>query len=249
MWRQIPNDGLTLADVPTADARWDAISEFALSYYCHTKQGSLRGDYPRDQPPLGADLDRLRAWLFSQQRGIRWGCMDDPDEDPSLLAPLRQAIEAIRQRVAAGVATGGRPLNRSAFFTMLGAPLHNTRWSWGAVRPEDGVVFLLVWQDRIRPHDGGQFVQVTRHAMHGSSPRKPGPREREEHVELVRGGARCYLVIGEAADPTARPRRLARFNADEVFVAGQVVQLDGDRWVEVLGGLPVADVAPARAPA
>jgi hypothetical protein len=101
VWRQIPNDRLTLADVPPAGAPWDAISEFALSYYCHTDEGSLRGEYDHLHPPLDADLDRLRAWLFSQQRGINGGYMDDPDDNPVLLAPLRQVIEAIRLRLAA----------------------------------------------------------------------------------------------------------------------------------------------------
>jgi len=100
MWRVIPNDRITLTDIPAPDALWDVISEFALSYYCHTQEGSLSGEYNCEQPPVGADLDRLRAWLFYQQRCIRGGYMDDPDEDPVLLAPLRQAIEAIREQVA-----------------------------------------------------------------------------------------------------------------------------------------------------
>ena len=78
MWRQIPNDRLTLADIPAAGAPWDAISEFALSYYGHTEKGLLRGEYDYDRPPLAADLDNLRAWLFSQQRSIRGGYVDDP---------------------------------------------------------------------------------------------------------------------------------------------------------------------------
>jgi len=101
VWRQIPNDQLTLADIPAAGAPWDDISEFALSYYCHTDEGSVRGKFDHDRPPITADLNRLRAWLFFQQRSIRWGYMDDPDDDPVMLAPIRQVIEAIRLRVAA----------------------------------------------------------------------------------------------------------------------------------------------------
>jgi hypothetical protein len=101
VWREIPNDRLTLTDVPASGAGWDVISEFALSYLCHTDEGSLRGEYDYEHPPLEADLDTLRAWLFSQQRRIRGGYMDDPDDNPGLLAPLRQVIEAIRLRLAA----------------------------------------------------------------------------------------------------------------------------------------------------
>ena len=105
MWREIPNDRLTLADVPEAGAPYeDAISEFALSYYCHTNEGSVNGEHDPNHPPLRADLDSLRAWLFSQQRSIRggWGSLEfGPDDDPITLAPIRQAVEAIRLRVAA----------------------------------------------------------------------------------------------------------------------------------------------------
>lgn len=99
MRREIANDRLTLADIPAPDAAWDAISEFALSYYCHTNEGSVRGEYNCERPPLGGDLDQLRAWLFDQQRCIRGGYIDDPDDNPALLAPLRQVIGAIRQCV------------------------------------------------------------------------------------------------------------------------------------------------------
>jgi hypothetical protein len=101
VWVQIANDRLTLADVPPAGAAWSAISKFALSYYCHTDEGSVGEEHNHRDPPLDGDLHCLRAWLFTQQRSIRGGYMDDPDDDPVLLAPLRQVIEAIRLRVAA----------------------------------------------------------------------------------------------------------------------------------------------------
>jgi hypothetical protein len=101
MWRQIPNNQLSLADIPVAGALWDTISEFALSYYCHTDEGSVRGEHHHQHPPLEADLDTLRAWLFYQQRCIRGGYMGDPDDDPVMLAPIRQVIEAIRLHVPA----------------------------------------------------------------------------------------------------------------------------------------------------
>jgi len=99
--KQIPNDRLTLADIPAPGAPWLAVSDFALSYYCHTDEGSLRGEYHHETPPLDADLNSLRAWLFSQQRSIRGGCGGNPDDDPVLLVPVRQAIDAIRLKVAA----------------------------------------------------------------------------------------------------------------------------------------------------
>ena len=71
VWREIPNDGLTLADIPSADALWDEISTFALNYYRHTNDGSLPDYSYRKEPPMRGTLDELRAWLFGRQRAIR----------------------------------------------------------------------------------------------------------------------------------------------------------------------------------
>jgi hypothetical protein len=133
-------------------------------------------------------------------------------------------------------------MNQRALFAMLGAPLTNSRWSWGAVRPEDGAVFLRVWQDRMQTHDGSQFVQITNHARFRNGPANCGYRERLKHVELIRGGAPRYLIVCEAVDPAARPRRIRSFNAAEVFPGGRVVELNGDWWVEVLPGVAVQEV-------
>jgi hypothetical protein len=138
-------------------------------------------------------------------------------------------------------------MNQTAFFASLGAPLRNPRWSWGAVRPEDGAVFLRVWQDRMRDHLGSRFDQLTHHARYRDDPNNLGYRERLEHVELVRGGRRCYLIVCEAAEPDARPRELRQFDHTQVFPGGRVVELDGDWWIEVGPGLPVGEVRPSEA--
>jgi len=133
-------------------------------------------------------------------------------------------------------------VNQTAFFSMLGAPLANSRWSWGAIRPEDGAVFLRVWEDRIRAHDDAQFAQVTFNARFRGRPVSLGHRERLEQVDRVRDGAQCYLIMCRAVDTAARPRRIAWFNADEVFPGGRVVELDGEWWVEILPGVAVRSV-------
>ena len=139
----------------------------------------------------------------------------------------------------------GEVVNQTALFALLGAPLINSRWSWGAVRPSDGAVFLRVWQDRMRELDGRQFVQVTHHARYGHDSPNPGYRERGRHVDQVRGGSVCYLVMCEAVDPGARPRKVQRFNDTEVFPGGRLAEVDGEWWVEVMPGVPVGEVASA----
>jgi hypothetical protein len=136
----------------------------------------------------------------------------------------------------------GKAMTKRAFFEMLGVPLRNNRWSWGAVRQKDGAVFLLVWQDELELHDGSQFARVTRHAAFIGRSNNCGYRERLKHVERLRGGAPCYLIMCEAINPAESPRKVRQFNADEVFPDGRVEELDGDWWVEVLAAVPVEEV-------
>ena len=141
-------------------------------------------------------------------------------------------------------------MNQKAFFNMLGAPLVNSRWSWGAVRPADGVVFLRVWKDKMRSHDRSEFAQVTFYARFRGRATH-GHRERIEQIARVRDGTPCYMILCEAVDSSARPRRIKRFDAAELFPGGRVVELDGEWWIEMLPGQPVVDVrlSPAGAPA
>jgi hypothetical protein len=133
-------------------------------------------------------------------------------------------------------------MSKKQFFETLGAPLANPRWSWGAVRSSDGAVFLRVWQDRIRRHDGSLFVRVTHEERFADDPDNLGYQERGRHVELIRAGAPCFLVMCEAVDVDATPRAIKDFNKDEVFPGGRVVQLDGDWWVELLPRVRVRDL-------
>ena len=116
MRRDIPNDKLRLADIPPTDADWDAISDFALTYYCHTDNGSWPQHGADAASNPSASLDELRAWLFSEQRAIRH-CGEDPDQ--AELSLVRMVVERIRERLASDAArhadpsaTAGQPSNR-----------------------------------------------------------------------------------------------------------------------------------------
>lgn len=130
-------------------------------------------------------------------------------------------------------------MTQKDFFAMLGAPLVNPRWSWGAVRKSDGAVILRVWEDNVQTRNGREFVRVARERP-PSHPLSHGARERLKHLELIRAGTPCYLIMCQAVDLAARPRRVKRFNARELF-PGAAVQRLGDIWlVERRPGLPVA---------
>ena len=137
-------------------------------------------------------------------------------------------------------------MNQKDFFAMLGAPLVNVRWSWGAIREHDRTVFLRVWNDEVQTREGRQFVRVCRTASQVDSTNR-GHRERVKRVDRVRGGARCYLIMCTAVDPAVSARRVRQFNAKDLFIGGAVEQFDDHWWIELLSAVSVDEVAAAPA--
>jgi|SRR5438132_7219749 len=133
------------------------------------------------------------------------------------------------------------------FFDMLGAPLKNVQWSWGARRERDGTVFLRVWQDEIETSNSSQYVRLTnfqkaKKYREQNNRDRLGFRERLEHVELVKNGAKCQLVMCIAVDKEAIPRKIKDFIKDRLFPAGKIVQRNDDWWAELLPSVPVNQV-------
>jgi hypothetical protein len=121
----------------------------------------------------------------------------------------------------------------------LRAPLVNPRWSWGAVRESDQSVFLRVWQDEKIKLNGRWYMRLTANAHFAAHPGTLGWQERRRHLELVKNGRPAYMVMREAVDPTADPRTIRDFNQDEVFVGGELVEHNGDRWLELRSREPI----------
>lgn len=129
----------------------------------------------------------------------------------------------------------------TALFEKLGAPLANSRWSWGGMR-EDGSVVLRVWQNETRRIDGKLHIQLTHREMFVGREVNLGYLERNRHVEQIRTGARCYMVMCEPKSTQTVPREIKGFNEREVFVAGDVIEHDGDLWASIADRNPVSQV-------
>lgn len=119
------------------------------------------------------------------------------------------------------------------FRILLRAPLANARWSWGSVRTADKVIFLRVWQDEKIKLNDKYFMRLTAYKHFVSDPKNLGWKERLRHVELMDNGATAYMVMCEAIDPLTSPREVKDFNKTEVFHGGEIVEFDGDRWLEI----------------
>ena len=129
------------------------------------------------------------------------------------------------------------------FFDMLGAPLKNVQWSWGARREQDGTVFLRVWQDEV----ASGYVRLTNFQKaekykEKSQRYKPGFQERLDHIGLIANGAKCYLVMCIATDKETIPRKIKEFIKERLFPAGKIVQRNDDWWAELLPSVPVNQV-------
>lgn len=133
-------------------------------------------------------------------------------------------------------------MSPAGLFKKLGAPLANVRWSWGSVRSTDNVVFLRVWQDEgVRASDKF-IVQLTHHLADRDEIDDLGHQERLKHIQLVREGARCYLILCRAVDNKAVPRSAKSVIDKEVFPTGEMVEIDGETWIEMKTRVPIGDV-------
>jgi hypothetical protein len=124
-------------------------------------------------------------------------------------------------------------MNQSDFFKALGAPLANTRWSWGGIRA-DGSLVLRVWQDEVK----GLKVCVLRPLVEEEIAHNPGYKERLEHLEMIEDGASSYMVMCRAVDTKVRPRTIKDFDQQDVFVGGALTRVDGEFWLELAGRIP-----------
>lgn len=128
----------------------------------------------------------------------------------------------------------------STFFSKtLGAPLINSRWSWGATNDRTGALFLRVWSDDRRIIDGIDRVRILGLDWKGSS---LGYDERVRHVDSMRTGTVTYGVLCVAQDlGSTGPRRIAEFDRHNLLVLSGL--LEGERSVDAIirGTIAVAD--------
>lgn len=132
-------------------------------------------------------------------------------------------------------------MGTEAFFReVLGAPVRNVRWSWGALHPATGAVFLRVWEDQIRDGPDGREVMVFYHGRSNSN----GLSERQRHVDRIAAGFPAFGVICVAEDPSAPPpRKIANFDSQRLLALGELRDDPDDEvvWARVEGEVAVED--------
>jgi len=97
--REIGNKNLTMADIPSPDASWREIAEFALTFDGYEFWGSFEKCAEIANAKGQHSLTDLRTCLFFEQR--RWRHFgEDPDREAMMY--IRALVEKIRSWVSAG---------------------------------------------------------------------------------------------------------------------------------------------------
>ncbi len=83
-------------------------------------------------------------------------------------------------------------------------------------------------------------MMVTHHEKYVVNEAALGYQERLAHVDTIRSGAPCYMIMCVVKDPDASPRKIQSFDKDRIFVGGRIVERDGDTFIEVKETRPVS---------
>ena len=95
----IPNDQLKLESVPSPNADWQQIEQFALTYSGYTECGSFERCAEIANAHRNSTLSELRTCLYFEQR--RWRHFGEtPTTDA--MTYIRELVEKIRQKLAEG---------------------------------------------------------------------------------------------------------------------------------------------------
>ena len=128
----------------------------------------------------------------------------------------------------------------TSFFEQLGAPLANSRRSWGGVT-QNGVIVLRTWQDEIEQIDHSRYMRVTRHAVFAHDLGNFGYQERMRQLERIRTGSASMMVMCLAVDVLAIPRDILSYDRRDLFVGGKLQLVDGDLWLQMVARVPFAE--------
>ena len=121
----------------------------------------------------------------------------------------------------------------SRVFENLGAPLNNTRWSWGGIKKE---VVLRVWKDGRDKINGKQYIWLSTIKVDKSN---LGANERLKHVKLImEKGYKCSMIMCHAKNTDGSIREIEKFNEKEVFIGGNIIEHKNSYWIEEVDRKP-----------
>lgn len=110
----------------------------------------------------------------------------------------------------------------SRFFSDLGVPLHNDRWSWGAER--GNIIVLRTWADQYDSKARRVAVLQIQTLVESVS---AGLDERVRQLKKIwQGGIAAYTIVATAVDPDVKQRSIVSYR-DDLFPI-QSIEVDDD---------------------
>lgn len=116
------------------------------------------------------------------------------------------------------------------------------------MREGDNALFLRVWSDQRWLEADKVYLRLTDFGYYNNHPGDNGWNERWRHVQSLLSQntkdsagrpAKAYLIICEPVNPNAKPRAIKQWNDTNVLVGGEVIEREGDYWIERIGAIKV----------
>src|SRR5687768_14907957 len=86
--------------------------------------------------------------------------------------------------------------------------------------------------------NGTAYYMLTHNGKYTGNLNDLGYQERAKHVDLVKAGVKCFLVMCVVQDQTVLPRTIKSFNDRDIFIGGELRERDGDTWIAMAGRTP-----------
>jgi len=174
------------------------------------------------------------------------GALDVADLcDEVLKSKFKAAVDRARQE--APPKRKSRLVSRKKAMEMRGVKLHNPYWSWGGIRPTDGIPVLTIWHDEIAKTDTGFECFLWGPNVDGSRPwaDSNGGRERLEHCRVgaeVREGE-GVLIYGQRRGRDLPVEKASKVEGADphTVIRFQVEVRGGEYWAVWERSLPPLD--------
>jgi hypothetical protein len=100
-----------------------------------------------------------------------------------------------------------------------------------------------VWQGEGQKIEGRYFTRISSNAFYlANEPTNLGYMERSRHIELIRRGAKSYMIMCRGRDIEGSPTEIVGFDDSELFVGGDLIEIDGESWLQRVGRKPRAEL-------
>ncbi|MGG6345216.1 HNH endonuclease [Stenotrophomonas indicatrix] len=125
----------------------------------------------------------------------------------------------------------------SFFRDILLAPVANDRWSWGSVDETQRRVFLRVWRDDIKQHNGLEIIRV----LAQQHTNRHGWAERQRHLELINSGYDAYAIVCvKGGTPTTS---IGSFESGHLSWLSALANIEGDLYMTLGSTVAVSSLS------